>query len=127
MTWDFKSKKELGQFGEKIAEKFLRKKGYEILTTNFRLKWGEIDIVARKQEKIVFFEVKTIFEKQGFLPEDQITPKKKRNLQRACQIFLSQNNIPLDSEWQIDVLAIEISRHPLVVKIRHFENAIGEK
>jgi putative endonuclease len=67
--------KELGNLGEKIAQDYLKKKKYRILAQNFKRKWGEIDIVAKKQGKIIFVEVKTISKKYGFSPEDEIDRK----------------------------------------------------
>lgn len=49
----------IGKIGEKLAAEYLEKHGYEIITTNFYTKRGEIDIIARKDNEIVFVEVKT--------------------------------------------------------------------
>ena len=118
------NRKQLGDFGEGIAREFLRKKGYEILTTNFENKWGEIDIVARKKGVIIFCEVKTIIEKQGFSPEDQVDFKKKQQLRKMSQIYLSKNKISLETPCQIDIIAITVAQDLKTYKIKHFENAI---
>lgn len=129
--------KEIGNLGEKIARDYLERKKYKILAQNFKRKWGEIDIVAKPQHqkfwywgkeknKIVFFEVKTILKKEGFLPEDEINWKKKRQLWKMAQIYLSENKIPLDTPYQIDVLAIEVSPDFKKVKIRHLQNVIED-
>lgn len=122
-----KKRKKLGKKGEKIACLWLKKKGYRILETNFQiLPWGEIDIVAQRGETLVFFEIKTRRAPVGpFKPEARINYEKKKRLISACQIYLSQNNIPLDAPWQIDVLAIEIIPQQKA-KIRHFENAVRQ-
>jgi len=116
--------KALGEYGEKIAREYLIKKGYKILVTNFKQKFGEIDIIGKKQKEIIFFEVKTTKEKSRFLAEDKITLKKKRNLIKTALIFLSQHKIPLDSRWQIDVLTIRINLSNNKFQIKHFENAV---
>lgn len=118
--------KELGKFGEKIAEKYLKKKRYKILAQNFKRKWGELDMVARKKGKIIFVEVKTIQEREGFLPEDEIDRKKKRQLIKMAQIYLSENKIPFASPWQIDIIAVEVSPDFKKAKIRHHPNAIED-
>ena len=118
--------KELGKLGEKIAEKYLRKKRYKILAQNFKRKWGELDMVAKKKGKIVFVEVKTILAREGFAPEDEIDWKKKKQLRKMAQIYLSENKIPFDSPWQIDIVAVEISTDFKKAKIRHFKNAIED-
>ncbi len=120
--------KELGRFGEKIAERYLQKKRYKILAQNFKRKWGELDLVVRKKRKIVFVEVKTLRQAQGepFLPEDEIDQKKKKQLRKMAQIYLSENKIPFDSPWQIDIIAIEVSPDFEKAKIRHHQNAIED-
>jgi len=129
--------KELGSFGEKIAEKYLQKKGYKILAQNFKRKWGELDMVAspphqkfwrggKEKKKIVFIEVKTILAREGFAPEDEIDRKKKRQLRKMAQIYLSENKIPFESPWQIDIIAVEISPDFKKAKVRHYPNAIED-
>ncbi len=53
------NKKTIGNFGEKVAVKFLKKNKYKIIETNYKTKYGEIDIICRNKEYIVFVEVKT--------------------------------------------------------------------
>lgn len=123
-------KKKLGKFGEDLAVKYLRSKGYKILERNFcfyfpknKLK-GEIDIVAQKGKIIFFFEVKTLKENENFLPEDKFDLKKKKNLIFGAKVWLLKNKIPLDSEWQIDFLGIRFDEKNF--KISHFENVIED-
>ena len=119
-------RKNLGDFGEETAVKFLKDKGYKILCQNFKRKWGEVDIIGQAKKTIIFFEVKTIIQKQGFVPEDQITSHKKRQLLKMTQIYLSENKISLNSPHQIDIIAIEVSPDFKKVKIRHHKNAIED-
>jgi len=120
-------KKDLGDVGEKIAEKYLKDKAYKILDKNFRYsKLGELDIVAEKNNNIIFLEVKTR-RKTGpseFLPEDNITYDKQKKLIKLSQIYLSKNKLT-DSPWQIDILAIEIYRDGSY-DVRHTENAFAD-
>jgi len=136
-----REKKDLGDLGEKIAEKFLKDKGYKILDKNFHYSnFGELDIVGQKPARqasqlagvtggggdIIFFEVKTRM-KTGpsqFLPEDNITRDKQKKLIKLAEIYLSKNKLN-DVSWQIDILAIEIYRNG-TFDIRHTENAIGD-
>ena len=121
-----REKKNLGDLGEKIAEKYLQEKGYKILDKNFRYsRLGELDIIASKNNAITFFEVKTR-KKTGpttFLPEDNITRQKQKKLIKLAQIWLAKKRI--DADWQIDILAIEIFRDGSS-DIRHTENAVGD-
>ncbi len=134
------SKKQIGELGEKIAENFLKKKGYRILDRNFftRLalgpKTGEIDIVAKKDDIISFVEVKTIaFNyidnnlKDSFIPpEEKVNFQKQRKIIKTAQIWLSKNKMPLDKKWQIDVISIKIDLDLKKAEIKHFPNAFGE-
>lgn len=119
-------KKELGSLGEKLVQVFLKKRGYKILDKNFRTKWGEIDIIAEKKNGFVFIEVKTIRKKNGFSPEDEITPQKKRQLLKMTQIYLSSKKISPETPCQIDILAVEIPPDSREPEIRHYENAIED-
>lgn len=122
-----REKKDLGDLGEKIAEKFLKDKGYEILDKNFRYSnFGELDIIGKKDNNIIFFEVKTRRKTAPceFLPEDNITREKQKKLIKLAEIYLSKNNLEGIS-WQIDILAIEVYRNG-TFDIRHTENAVGD-
>ncbi len=121
----------LGKVGEKLAENFLKKKGFEILDKNYKfqipgdLQRGEIDIVAKKGKTIHFVEVKTLKNpKIEILPEEKINFSKKRKLIFSAESWLIKNKIPLDTKWQIDVISIEIKNKR--IKISHFENAIED-
>ncbi len=120
------SSKDLGNFGERTANDFLKKGKYKILEKNFKRKWGEIDIVGKKKNKIIFFEVKTIIENKNFFPEDQITAKKKKQLLKMSQIYLSEKKLPFNTPRQIDIIAIEVSPKNEVMEIRHHKNAIED-
>ncbi|TSC75895.1 MAG: putative endonuclease [Parcubacteria group bacterium Gr01-1014_30] len=122
--------KQLGSFGEKIAENFLKKRGYKILDRNYYSKFaagplrGEVDIVAKRDNVISFIEVKTLLSQEAFLPEDKVDWKKQRKLVRTAESWLMKNRIPLESPWQIDVVAIITDFSRKSAKIRHFKNAI---
>ncbi|MDD5433593.1 MAG: YraN family protein [Candidatus Pacebacteria bacterium] len=120
----------IGQIGEDIAADYLKKKGYQILNRNFKTKWGETDIVARKNGVITFVEVKTLQQIKGrpseFCPEDEITFHKAEQLRKMAQIYLSANQLPLDVAQQIDILAIELTEKNQIANIRHTENAIED-
>ena len=122
-----REKKDLGDLGEKIAEKYLKDKGYKVLDKNFRYsKLGELDIIARKDDNVIFFEVKTRLKTgpSDFLPEDNITYDKQKKLIKLSQIYLSKHRL-FDRSWQIDILAIDVYRNGSF-DIRHLENAVGD-
>ncbi len=126
------SSKQLGILGEQIAENYLKNKGYQILDKNYSSristgpKIGEIDIVAKKNDIISFIEVKTLRQAQGesFSPEEKVDFGKQRKLVKTAESWLMKKKIPLNSKWQINVIAIELSLNKKA-KINHFENAIS--
>jgi len=121
------SAKEIGKLGEDIAVKFLKKKGYKILDRNFQkdikgLKFGEIDIIAKKDGAIIFVEVKSLKQGGGIGPEERVNFRKRETIRKTAEIWLDQHKISLDSPWQIDILAIVLDFNSRRAKIRHFKN-----
>jgi len=130
--------KSLGKLGEDLAVKYLEGKGYEILERNFQMKVSnflksEIDIIAKKENIVHFVEVKTL--RQGlplrsarsvqgepFNPEEKVDFEKKKKIIRAAETWLSKNKIPLDSQWQIDIIAIVIEEEFKKAKVSFFQN-----
>ena len=121
-----KNKKTVGEIGEGCAVKFLKKNGYKIIERNWYNKTGkrlgEIDIIAKKDEKLVFVEVKTreIGKKSDVIPEEQITPIKLQKLQRASECYIKESDL-WESEWQFDAVSVYMSDGN-VFKIDHIEN-----
>ncbi len=99
---------ELGKDGEQMAADWLREKGYEILHINWRYSRYEIDIVAKKNEKLHFVEVKTRQSDCYGNPEDSVTKKKFKKLQRAVDEYLFRH--PGNPWIQYDILAITINK-----------------
>ncbi len=131
--------KQLGNQGEEIAVKYLKKQGYKILDRNFRYKkYGELDIVAKNNQDgaLVFIEVKTRLRPSGYggqargnniyNPEDNITYFKQKQLIKLAKIYLMQKRIPLDISWQIDIIAIEVNPSNYQANIRHTKQAIQD-
>lgn len=110
----------VGSLGEKIAEKYLKKRGYEIIDRNFRSKrWGEIDLVAIEDETTVFVEVKTRLSTDYGEPQEAVTPYKLRALKRAGQYYKLQHPETPEA-LRIDVVAIILgseTRNPLKIEV----------
>jgi len=122
-------KRKFGDLGEKIAENFLKSKGYEVVGHNYQKPWGEIDLVSKKDNSLIFVEVKTRDSKnvEHYLAEYSINAPKIRKLQKICETYLTENKYPPDQKWQIDVLAISINDFTNKAEIKHFENAVWEE
>jgi len=118
-------RRDTGILGEKLAGDFLKKRGYRIYETNYRCPEGEIDIVARHKDSLVFIEVRTKRSLQFGSPEESITPTKMERLRTvAAHYQQTHNNLP--SSWRIDVVAVEIDQKGKPLRIELIENAVGE-
>lgn len=101
------SRQSLGQNGEKIAADFLQGRGYTILVRNYRRRTGEIDIIAREGEMLVFIEVKTRSGKAYGSPAAAITPRKQRQISRTAQYYLAEQDL-FDTPARFDVVTVVI-------------------
>ena len=115
-----KNSKSLGKKGEDLALDYLKKKGYDIVETNFRYDRAEIDLIARDQNVLVFVEVKA--RRAGTLgdPEDAVTLRKRDQIRKAAQGYLFKKHLD-NAECRFDVLAIEYVAG--AANIRHIEDA----
>jgi putative endonuclease len=101
------AKIQTGKEGEKIAADFLKKKGYRIIETNFRCAIGEIDIIAREKDELVFVEVKTRTSGDLGFPEQAVGIKKQKKMSQLALWYLQKKNTK-DTAMRFDVLAIMI-------------------
>ena len=109
-----------GKQGEKIAEEYLKNKGWQILDRNFHYsKIAEIDLVARVGDEIVFVEVKTRTTSNFGEPEEAVDYRKLQNIFVASKYYLQQKNIK-NLRPRIDVVSIILNSKEF--KIRHIEN-----
>ncbi len=113
----------LGHLGESIAAAYLEKKGYTILDRNLRTPYGEIDLVARHAESIIFIEVKTRASKSLGPPEISITPRKAEHMRSAAEYYIQQHP-ELINDWRVDLLTIQLRKDNIRPLIDHFENVI---
>ncbi len=115
-----------GLRGEKLARDFLENGGYLILETNYRTPHGEIDIIARHKDALVFVEVRSKTTRKFGTPEESITPAKKERM-RAAAYDYCQSHDDLPPDWRIDVVVVEIDRKDKPSRIELIENAVGEE
>lgn len=124
----------LGRLGEETACNFLKKKNYKILARNYIPKFiagpvrGEIDIIAKKNGVIIFVEVKTLSRHSGgpYLPaEDKVNKQKQARILAAARAWLAENNYS-DSQWQIDVITVELDSGEKKAKVYHIVDAFED-
>jgi putative endonuclease len=108
----------IGDFGQQLAADFLLKRGYLILAEKYYTREGEIDIVAQKDQQIIFIEVKTRSSAKFGLPEEAIDRQKKEKMQQAALLYLQEKPIS-DDNYRFDCLAIEIDKKNKKAVIRH--------
>lgn len=117
---------QFGQYGEDLAIKYLRNKGCFILDRNFNRKCGELDIIAKKENKFIFVEVKTRdsskISRMGE-GEEAVNYYKQKKLLKTAELYLLEKKIPQNIFWQFDVLSITIDKQAKIAKIKHIEDA----
>jgi putative endonuclease len=118
-------RRETGILGEKIAGDFLKKRGYHILETNYRCPEGEIDIITRHKDCLVFVEVRSKTSTEFGSPEESITRGKVQRLVAVTARYRqSYQNLP--SSCRIDIVAVEMDRKGKPSRVELIENAVDE-
>lgn len=114
-------KKRLGQIGEELACTYLLNHKYQILERNFQKRYGELDIVAVKDNILVFVEVKTRIGRKFGLPEEAVTPRKLAEIKQTAYYYkLLHPELP--ESMHIDVIAIELETDETLKAFRHIPN-----
>ncbi len=114
----------LGSLGENIAFSYLRQRGYQVLLRNFENPLGEIDLIAREGEFLVFIEVKTRSSRWMGEPSEAITHQKRRQLVRVAQSYLKRYALT-DIPCRFDVVSILLEPFG-IPEIDLIQNAFGE-
>lgn len=117
-------KRALGNLGETLAVDYLEKRGYAILERNYRTPYGEIDIISRYGETIVFVEVKTRLSSTLGPPEISITRRKQEHMRHAAEYYIQQHP-ELNNDWRVDVITLQMQNRKATPKVDHFENVIS--
>jgi putative endonuclease len=112
----------LGNRGERKAASFLREQGFSILARQYANKHGEIDLIARDGDSIVFVEVKTRQSDAGGLPVEAVTGDKQRKLTKTALVWLKRRGM-LESRSRFDVVSIVWPKDARSPQITHYRNA----
>ena len=116
-----KDPKKLGVLAENMAKTFLLKRGYKILEQNYKKPWGEIDIIAQKDDVFIFVEVKASrlkFSIPDYSPELRVNYKKLQKILKTAQFYLDSG----ESKWRLDVIGVMFYENKKGAKITHFKN-----
>lgn len=109
-----------GKAGENEAVKYLKKKGYKILETNYRKTYGEIDIIAKQGENIAFVEVKTRKNDAYGTPAEFVTPSKQKKIIKTAYTYIQEQD--LDANFTFDIIEVYLDGRK-VKNINHIKNA----
>lgn len=113
-----------GAWGEQAARVYLERKGYRTVETNFRTRFGEIDIITAQGKYIVFVEVKTRKSDRFAAAREFVTPAKQQRIIAAASLWLRQH--PSEKQPRFDVIEVYGEEGTATVpRINHLENAFG--
>ena len=117
----------IGVIGEELARQHLEAEGYRVVASNYRCRWGEIDLIARDGLEWVFVEVRTRRSGTYGAPEESLTTTKARHITLAAQDFFAQcEEVDGDPDWRIDLVAIRLGAGRRVVSIKHMTSVVSE-
>lgn len=129
--------KQIGDYGESIAEKYLKKRFWRIVSRNFRARGGEIDIIAYRFGILAFIEVKTRSNDLYGRPSDAVDYEKLKRIRNSarqfCEMYHVGRSVPLTTitgndkrrniiKKRIDVIEVYLSRDGLTEKINHIKD-----
>jgi len=132
MPYIMNKKRSTGNTGEDIACQFLRRKGYVVVCRNYLKPWGEIDIVAEKDDIVHFVEVKAlsrenldeVSREMDHQPEDLVDVRKLRKVARTASLYMETTHDR--REYQIDVVGVILSQKTRNARCRLIEQALED-
>jgi putative endonuclease len=116
-------RKSIGADGEEKAAAYLQEKGYKIISRNVTSRVGEIDIVAEKDRKVIFCEVRTKISDKHGRPSDSLTSFKKQHFGQAIRWYLMKHNLR-QYKLSADFISVILHRDRSVKEIVHYENVM---
>ncbi len=112
----------LGELGERIAERWLRKCGYRILARRFRNGHRDIDLIAERDATIAFVEVKARRGTAFGDPVEAVHHRKQRELSRSARVWIDRHG-RVGEQYRFDVVGVLVAESRVMVK--HVPNAFG--
>lgn len=112
-----------GNLGEKLAQKYLKKRGYKVIKNNFFVRGGEIDLVCLYKNTLVFVEVKTKIGEKIY-PEEMITSRKYHQIKKTAMAFLRNEKKIREkySSYRIEAVCIQLDHHYRLISLKHYPN-----
>jgi putative endonuclease len=113
--------KALGVRGERLAEQHLVEQGVRLLTRNYRIPFGEIDLVMEEEGELVAVEVKTRSLEDLEQPEEAVSWRKLQRIVQALTAYAADQDY-LEKPWRIDVVVIQVAPDGNVVRLEHMRS-----
>jgi putative endonuclease len=113
-----------GQRGERYARTRLERLGWRFIAANWHCRAGELDLVMREDDALIFVEVKTRRGDGAGYAEESISPTKARRLLSAAEWFIADHPDLGDLIWRIDLIAITVNDQNRVERWTHIHNAV---
>jgi len=112
-----------GSSGEEAAARYLRRKGYRVVSRNYRCRLGEIDLIALKKGTLVFCEVKARNDKAFGEPFEAVSQYKQERLKKLAEMYLLENRSERGLNYRFDVISILFEGRGRIEELIHIENA----
>ena len=109
----------LGRWGESFAAEYLRKKHYTVVAANYRCRFGEIDLIARRGDILCFVEVKLRSDRRFGLPRDFVTAAKQRRIRTTAAFYMTRHDPDLCARFDV----AEVYDDETPPRIEYIENA----
>ncbi|NJM05252.1 YraN family protein [Candidatus Gracilibacteria bacterium] len=113
-----------GRFGESAAAAALLRSGYTLVAQGWRCSLGEIDLIAMHGDQVVFVEVRT---RRGDGAAESVDSRKRRKLTALAQHYLAARQLPDDTAWRIDVIAVTLDRGGRLMSVEHIPYAVEDE
>ena len=121
----FSSPHQLGREGEEAARRFLEEKSYRMLAANYRCPLGEIDLICKDGQTLVFVEVKSRRDTRKGLPEASVTAEKQKRLSKIAEWYLKENHYRGEYPVRFDVVSVLEPADGTGRHMELFRNAFG--
>ncbi len=112
----------LGKLGENAAVRYLKQNGYQVIERNYRCKYGEIDIIAKDGDSLVFVEVKSRTSSRYGTPYESVDWRKQRKIRRLAAIYLQSRGRYM-GQCRFDVVGVQLTITGEVVDVSIIKNA----
>ena len=111
----------LGAYSQELARNYLKSKHYSILSSNFRTRYGEIDIIATYKDLLCFIEVKTRTSNKFGRPYESVSFYKIKRIQQAALMYIKEKDLHF-KKFRIEVISIELNSDMSLKSLKHFQN-----